>query len=85
MFSGSSSSWLVALICCERFICVKWPIKMHLNRNNHRKWSAFVLVIMFVILAGLSSLQLMFSHVEESNNIKRCFNVGRYDKHAMTI
>ena len=75
LFSGSSSSWLVALICCERFICVKWPIRMHLNRNKYKKWSAFVLIVMFVI----------FSHVEESNNTKRCLNVGTDDKHAITI
>ena len=85
LFSGSSSSWLVALICCERFICVKWPIKMHLNCNKYKKWSAFVLIMMFVILAGISSLQFMFSHVEESNNMKRCLNVGTDDKHAITI
>ena len=58
---------------------------MHLNRNKYKKWSAFVFIVMFVILAGISSLQSMFSHVEESNNTKRCLNVGTDDKHAITI
>ena len=85
MFSGLSSSWLVVLICCERFICVKWPIKMHLNCNNYKKWSAFVLIIMFMILAGISCLQFMFSHVENNNNVNRCFDVGTDDKHGIII
>ena len=71
-FSGFASSWLVVFISCERFICVKWPIKMHLNHDRYRKWSVFVLVIMLLFLAGISSLQFLFSHVEESNNTKGC-------------
>ena len=85
MFSGLSSSWLVTLICCERFICVKWPIKMHLNPNKYKKWSAFVLIVMFVILAGISSQQFIFSHVEDQNNVKRCFDVGTNDRNGITI
>ena len=75
-FSGFASSWLVVFISCERFICVKWPIKMHLNHDRYRKWSAFVLVIMFLFLAGISSLQFLFIHVEESNITKGCPDVG---------
>ena len=85
IFSGLMSSWLVASICCERFICVKWPIKMHLNRNKYKKWSAFVLIVMFVILAGISSLQFMFSHVEDGDNLTQCFDAGTDDKHGITI
>ena len=58
MFSSLSSSWLIVLISCERFICVKWPIKMHLNHNNYKKRSLCMLVITFMILAGIASMQL---------------------------
>ena len=83
MFSGLSSSWLIVLISCERFICVKWPIKMHLNHDNYKKRSLCVLVITFMILAGIASMQFMLGYVEDSNNTKRCLGVGINDKHGL--
>ena len=83
MFSSLSSSWLIVLISCERFICVKWPIKMHLNHDNYKKRSLCMLVITLMILAGIASVQFMFGHVEDSNNAKRCYAAAIDDERGL--
>ena len=80
MFSAFSSSWLIVLISCERFICVQWPIKMHVNHNNCKKLYAVVLAIMFVLLAGISSIDLIMYYVEN-----RSYNKGIYDRQKIFI
>ena len=69
-FFGFSSSWLIVLISCERFICVQWPIKMLVNQNHYKRLSAIVVAIMFILLAGISSIDLIMNYVKNRSYYK---------------
>ena len=61
-FSAIFSSWLIVLISLERFLCVKFPIKSHLNEGKVLLF--VVLIIMSIIIASLSSVAIKLSFID---------------------
>ena len=66
---GILSSWLVSLICFERFVCIQWPIYSHMSG---KKLLIVILIVLLIFSAGMSSAVFPSSSVIKNNNSSQC-------------
>ena len=66
---GILSSWLVSVICFERFVCIQWPIYSHMSG---KKLLIVILIVLLIFSAGMSSAVFPSSSVIKNNNSSQC-------------
>ena len=66
---GILSSWLVSLICFERFVCIQWPIYSHMSG---KKLLIVILIVLLIFSAGLSSAVFQSNSVIKYINSSQC-------------
>ena len=82
-FSAIFSSWLIVLISLERFLCVKFPIKSHLNEGKVLLF--VVLIIMSIIIAGLSSVAIKLSFIDSETKFCTLVDMSKTDSLTIAI
>ena len=66
---GILSSWLVSVICFERFVCIQWPIYSYMSG---KKLLIVILIVLLIFSAGMSSAVFPSSSVIKNDNSSQC-------------